>query len=79
MTNTGCTTSPLAPTLQDRDFEPLHTGEHMFVTPDGRVITYDGASGDVVHPVFVNEAAYYYAESGSAGVALTTRADWPLG
>ena len=68
----------VAPSLQDRDFEPLRVGEPMFVTPGGGVISYDGAKGDVVYPIFVNEAAYYLAQSGSAGVALTTRVDWPL-
>ena len=29
------------------------------------------------HPIFVNEAAYYYAESGR-GVGLTQLVDWPL-
>jgi len=68
----------IAPSLQDRDFEPLHAGEPMFVRLDGTVVPYDGASGDVVYPIFVNEAAYYYAQSGR-GVGLTTPADWPLG
>ena len=68
----------VAPSLQDRDFQPLKKGEPMFVTPDGGVIHYDGAKGDVVYPIFVNEAAYYLAQSGSAGVALTTRVEWPV-
>lgn len=67
----------VAPSLQDRDFQPLKVGEPMFVTPGGGVIHYDGAKGDVVYPIFVNEAAYYLAQSGSAGVALTTRVEWP--
>jgi len=68
----------VAPSLQDRDFQPLRVGEPMFVTPGGGVIKYDGAKGDVVYPIFVNEAAYYLAQSGSAGVALTTRVEWPV-
>ena len=67
----------IAPSLQDRDFEPLRTGEPMFIKPDGGVVRYDGAHGPVVYPVFVNEAAYYYAQSGR-GVGLTTLVDWPL-
>ena len=69
--------SLIAPSLQDRDFEPLHAGDPMFVRPDGRIVTYDGGSGSLVYPIFVNEAAYYYAESGR-GVGLTTLADWPI-
>jgi hypothetical protein len=55
----------IAPALQDHDFAPLRKGDAMFVRADGEVLTYDGASGDVVHPVFVNEAAYYCALSTS--------------
>jgi len=68
----------IAPALQDHDFAPLRKGDAMFVRADGEVLTYDGASGDVVHPVFVNEAAYYYAQSGR-GVGLTVEADWAIG
>ena len=36
-----------------------------------------GRFGDVVHPVFVNEAAYYYAQSG-VGIGIATPQDLPL-
>lgn len=49
--------------LQDRDFEPLHVGDPLFVTLDGTVIPYDGSHGDEVHLIFVNEGGYYYASS----------------
>ena len=68
----------IAPGLQDRDFEPLAAGDALFVRRNGRVVEYDGESGAVVYPVFVNEAAYYHAQSGAAGVALATLADWPI-
>ncbi|MBD2384423.1 aspartoacylase [Cylindrospermum sp. FACHB-282] len=45
------------PQLQFRDYEPLHPGEPLFVTFDGKEIFYEGES--TVYPVFINEAAYY--------------------
>ena len=44
---------------------------------DGRLIAYDGSMGEVVYPVFVNEAAYYLRESGR-GVGVARRVDWPV-
>ena len=67
----------IAPSLQDRDFAPLRKGEPMFVRPGGAVIPYDGSLGEVVYPIFVNEAAYYLAQSGR-GVGLATLVEWPL-
>jgi succinylglutamate desuccinylase len=52
------------PELQNRDYEPLHPGDSMFLTWDGYSIPYRGES--IVFPVFVNEAAYY--EKGIAMV-----------
>ena len=43
--------------LQGRDYEPLHPGDPMFLTLDGRSICYQGKS--TVWPIFINEAAYY--------------------
>ncbi|AKG22990.1 aspartoacylase [Calothrix sp. 336/3] len=45
------------PNLQNRDYEPLHPGEPMFITFDNHEILYEGES--IVYPVFINEAAYY--------------------
>ena len=63
--------------LQDGDFRPLRTGEPLFQRLDGSVVPYDGRCGDEVYPVFVNEAAYYYRQSGS-GVGMTTKVMWPM-
>ena len=45
------------PQLQFRDYEPLHPGDPMFLTLEGRAIAYEGK--ETVYPVFINEAAYY--------------------
>lgn len=65
------------PSLQDRDFATLSTGDPLFVRTDGTVQTYDGVFGDAVYPIFLNEAAYYNAESG-IGVTMCERIDWPV-
>mmetsp|Transcript_6838 Transcript_6838/g.17991 ORF Transcript_6838/g.17991 Transcript_6838/m.17991 type:complete len:339 (-) Transcript_6838:410-1426(-) len=58
------------PSLQDADFAPIATGDPLFIALDGSVITYDGGLGDEVVPIFINEAAYYYSQSGiGIGVA----------
>ncbi|OUL26646.1 aspartoacylase [Nostoc sp. T09] len=45
------------PQLQFRDYQPLHPGEPIFLTFEGKEILYKGDS--TVYPVFINEAAYY--------------------
>lgn len=45
------------PQLQFRDYQPLLTSAPMFLTFDGQTINYTGQA--TVHPVFINEAAYY--------------------
>ena len=45
------------PQLQFRDYEPLHPGDPMFLTFEGKDIFYEGMS--TVYPIFINEAAYY--------------------
>ena len=45
------------PQLQFQDYKPLHPGNPMFITFDGKDIFYEGES--TVYPVFINEAAYY--------------------
>lgn len=52
------------PQLQNKDYEPLHPSDPMFLTWDGNSILYQGES--TVFPVFINEAAYY--EKGIAMV-----------
>ena len=67
----------VAASLQDRDYEPLRKGEPLFEHLDGTIVPYDGSFGDVVYPVFINEAAYYYRESGR-GVGISHRIEWPV-
>jgi len=45
------------PDIQFRDYEPLHPGDPLFLTLDGKAIAYEGPS--TVYPIFINEAAYY--------------------
>ncbi|MDJ0795287.1 MAG: aspartoacylase [Calothrix sp. MO_167.B12] len=45
------------PQLQFQDYKPLHPGNPMFITFDGKDIFYEGES--TVYPVFINEVAYY--------------------
>ncbi|MBH8563256.1 aspartoacylase [Nostoc sp. CENA67] len=45
------------PQLQFRDYEPLTPGDPIFLTLDGKTISYEGTS--TVYPIFINEAAYY--------------------
>jgi aspartoacylase len=45
------------PQLQFRDYEPLHPGDPIFLTFEGKEIPYSGES--TVYPIFINEAAYY--------------------
>lgn len=52
------------PDLQGRDYQPLNSGDLMFLGLDGQTIVYEGTS--TVYPIFINEAAYY-----EKGIALT--------
>ncbi|MDJ0615347.1 MAG: aspartoacylase [Calothrix sp. MO_192.B10] len=45
------------PQLQFQDYKPLHPGNPMFITFDGKDIFYEGEF--TVYPVFINEVAYY--------------------
>ncbi|NXV77247.1 ACY2 Aspartoacylase, partial [Atlantisia rogersi] len=45
------------PKLQDQDWQPLNSGDPLFLTLDGEAITYKGDC--TVYPTFINEAAYY--------------------
>lgn len=56
--------------VQDHDFQPLHRGDPLFVAMDDTVLPYNGSHGDTIYLIFVNEAGYYYASSGTGlGVA----------
>ena len=56
------------PNLQFKDYQPINSGDPLFITFEGETISYDGDS--TVYPVFINEAAYY--EKGIA-MCLTRR------
>jgi aspartoacylase len=56
-----------------RDYEPLLPKAPIFRTLAGEVICYEG--DEVVYPVFINEAAYYY--QGQA-MTLTIKKTYPL-
>ena len=51
------------PQLQGKDYSPLYPGDPLFLTFDGRVISYQ--KSEVLYPVFINEASYY-----EKGIAL---------
>lgn len=64
--------------FQGGDFKPLRKGDPMFQRVSGEVITYDGAHGEEIWPLFINEAAYYLPESGLGfGVSLREEAEVP--
>jgi len=64
--------------LQDRDYQPLRTGDPLFVGLDGAIIPYDGSHGDEVLLMFVNEGGYYYSSSGTGiGVAVAAKYQLP--
>lgn len=69
--------SVVHPSLQDRDYDALHKGDPLFVRLDGSLEMYDGSLGDTVYPIFINEAAYYYSESGR-GISMCDRVQWPM-
>ncbi|AFY56602.1 succinylglutamate desuccinylase [Rivularia sp. PCC 7116] len=45
------------PQLQFQDYKPLHPGNPIFISFDGKDIFYEGDK--TVYPVFINEVAYY--------------------
>lgn len=62
------------PQLQFQDYQPLNSGDPMFLSFEGKEISYE--SDSTVYPVFVNEAAYY--EKGIA-MCLTQKQHIDLG
>jgi succinylglutamate desuccinylase len=48
------------PDRQFQDYQPLHSGDPLFLTFDGEAIPYTGTA--TVWPIFINEAAYYEQE-----------------
>jgi aspartoacylase len=70
----GC----IHPLRQGRDWQPMGTGEALFIDAGGQTLAYGPPAGlehEVVWPVFINEAAY--GEKGIA-LSLTRREGWPL-
>uniref|UniRef100_A0A7S3Q3C7 AstE/AspA barrel-sandwich hybrid domain-containing protein n=2 Tax=Chaetoceros debilis TaxID=122233 RepID=A0A7S3Q3C7_9STRA len=63
--------------LQDRDFDVVKTGDALFVDLDGNIIPYDGAFGESIYLMFVNEGGYYYQSSGR-GVSVAVKAKYDL-
>ena len=70
-------TAIVHPSLQGRDFEPLAVGAPLWMRVDGSVEHYDGALGDDLVAIFINEAAYYSAQSGR-GIGLCRPVEWAL-
>ncbi len=55
-TEQGDLAAMIHPQLQSRDYQPLQSGDAIFLGFDGTTIHY---SGELAYPVFINEAAYY--------------------
>ncbi len=55
--NRGEIQAMIHPRLQGKDYEPIDSGDPLFLTFDEQTIVYEGSS--TVYPVFINEAAYY--------------------
>ncbi|KAM4844237.1 aspartoacylase isoform 2-T2 [Thomomys bottae] len=55
---------------EDQDWKPLHPGDPVFVTIDGKIIPLGGNC--TVYPVFVNEAAYYEKKEAFAKTTKLT-------
>lgn len=58
----GEITAMLHPSLQDKDYQPIHPGDPFFMTLNGESIPYSGEK--TVYGAFINEAAYYDAHVG---------------
>ncbi|MFM7087805.1 MAG: aspartoacylase [Cyanobium sp.] len=74
----GAVAALIHPRRQGRDWQPLHPGDPLFLTPAGETVPYaapEGLEGRPVWPVFINEAAY--GEKGIA-LSLTERELWPV-
>ncbi|APD49502.1 aspartoacylase [Synechococcus sp. CS-602] len=64
----------LHPQRQHRDWQPLHPGDPLFLTPDGITLGLEATADSPLWPVFINEAAY--GEKGIA-LSLTQQQHWP--
>lgn len=68
--DSGEVAAVIHPNLQDQDWKPLHPGDPVFVSLDGKIITLGGDC--TVYPVFVNEAAYYEKKEAFAKTTKLT-------
>jgi aspartoacylase len=74
----GAPAAVVHPRRQHRDWQPLRSGDPLFLAADGSTIAYEpppGIGSAPVWAVFINEAAY--GEKGIA-LSLTRREAWPL-
>jgi len=74
----GSPAACLHPDRQGRNWQPLTPGEPVYLDASGAALPYQppaGLEGQVVWPVFINEAAY--GEKGIA-LSLTRRECWPV-
>lgn len=53
----GELTAMIHPHLQNRDYQPIHPGDPLFISLSDETIPYDGE--ETVYGAFINEAAYY--------------------
>jgi len=60
--------------IQDKDYHPIKKGDPLFVTFAGDIITYN--EDNVMYPVFINEAAYYYKK---IAFSLTEKKSYSIG
>jgi aspartoacylase len=72
----GIPTARVHALRQDRDWQPMVSGDPLFETLEGTTLSWEPEAGDpaVVWPVFINEAAY---EEKGIALSLTERKLWP--
>lgn len=58
----GEITAMVHPSLQDKDYQPIHPGDPLFMTLSGETLPFEGDKP--VYGAFINEAAYYDAHVG---------------
>ncbi|MFL0802671.1 MAG: aspartoacylase [Agarilytica sp.] len=58
----GDITAMVHPERQHKDYEPINSGDPLFITLDGKTISYTG--NETVYGAFINEAAYYDQKIG---------------
>jgi len=65
----GELTAMVHPKLQDQDYQPIKTGDPLFLTLAGETLPYEGE--ETVYGAFINEAAYYDAHVGLSFMTKT--------